>query len=1645
MKKIYLHGAIGKRFGREWSFSAKKIPEILWALEANCDGFFEYSLSRKQKGLDYIFSTVTPTKIKSKSDLVQEKDFELNYLNEELHIIPLTQGGGLITALSTFFIAAGGGLTLHGMIVLSLAISFAMQALMKPPEPPKRGKPTTTKSYLIAGGRNIESQGVPVPIGYGRLMVGSMVINIKEQAYFLDKGGSDASLQSFNNIEYIDLISEGPVEGFVNQNGGAIHEGDIQEGIFLNGTAIKNIKTSSDESDVFNYILNENEEVPQFKKGVDDESILLSEEVSLLTKKEELLMGARPYAQDPAVHRYDDRSSAIASGAKPFSYTVSRKSVNRIIINFRSELSVNITEGSNAGGNNPNSCRFGIYKKSKNKNYSIFDPDLGIKKIRFFDPAIKQFKEYDLEDSYYEYSRIIGDIEKSDYEVVRTIIEKIKGSSVKRNTRTRGPVLVTPLNDRRGFGRNTPTIKEILSEQEYSIYEKYQHIIVRGNGKNSTLNEDVSEEQLIYDRFYKRLEEDSKAARKLSIFEKDSERRFLYVDPIYQFFIIHGIATAAYSFDIEIEYDPSVNESDVFSIVKLDSEYDSSVKGGETGGSTKTKNLQIYSVQERISLPMVYPHAAACRMVFDGKNFKSTPERNYHLKLKKVLLPSNYDPISRKYNGPWDGLFYGQKNSHESLNSIPDKYKFWTDNPGWIFFDLVQNPRYGLGKYGLEESNIDKWQLYKAAKYCDELVDTNFPIETITGSLRSFKTFNNIQDSNDSDNGCFVIKLYNDSWYYDVDQAENQLLDYSEAEFIEEFGDKKSYAGKKIAIFIYQHELGSGIKTSQQIDLLKKNSSLKKGKYIIEERIIKETNAKSKTITLFGPSLKDNPAVFVENNKYTIIGGCAAETNYPLVEPRFTCNAYLNERSDALSTINNLASTFRGLIGYNFGKIFTMQDSKKNPIMLFNNSNIRKDTGFRYAGFEKNKKFTSALIRFNNKNKDFGPDFVYEEDPDAMRLYGHQQKELMAFGTTSESQARRLAKWLLYTSQFETEKITFITGEEGAYLYPSSVIEISDENRTNKSMSGRILNIVDQKIFIDKSIKDIISSGKVEFCVNVGLPFTQEELLDSRASFHKSIDDQDVEIESYVAPQLYKFSALLDTSSEYTGPQGQNTVVYDLMLKTVFELELASNLFKSFNHGLEDGDRVSFDSLGTLPSGLNKNRVEASSYYVIKATEHTFKVSLSLDGSEVFIFDEGKDRLGNEGGLHYVCIQNISENLRAKNKKAIDQIEIGASYSLQGVYAVEPTDIADESGQDLTNLFVIESEGSDWYYSSMFGSIILKGDYVMSPILGWIYILHMNFTRSSTGEFFWFYMIGKWFATNEDLYNKYWFMSDGGQDISEDSTQGKWVYVYYGIDSDGFSQPTGKLYIYDNNHSYSRGDRVVMGEKEFKVISAFSNHAPEENKNGYLILPSNIIENNDIIQSAPDAVSSEITQQEKESNPNYKSEVVLNISAANYSESMQNNDAIRIQLTSGHGLDFDSNNTIYLKNFSSNSNELNDSANKQWQVIKVSDNEIELIDSAAFARELSTVIINDKGIIEYIESLSTISMRSFQSQLFRVLSVKEISDREYEVSGMEYNLSKFDSIDRDKTLTFPSVPIPPQADMDIPEAPENLILTDLTD
>jgi predicted phage tail protein len=121
--------------------------------------------------------------------------------------------------------------------------------------------------------------------------------------------------------------------------------------------------------------------------------------------------------------------------------------------------------------------------------------------------------------------------------------------------------------------------------------------------------------------------------------------------------------------------------------------------------ATIADTTTIQSYTEIVDSVYRYPNTALIGIVIDAEQFSSIPTRAYDLYGRVIKVPTNYNPLTRVYTGVWDGTF-----------KIA-----WTDNPAWVFYDLILNTRYGLGNY-VTASQVNKWGLYTIAQYCDGLV-----------------------------------------------------------------------------------------------------------------------------------------------------------------------------------------------------------------------------------------------------------------------------------------------------------------------------------------------------------------------------------------------------------------------------------------------------------------------------------------------------------------------------------------------------------------------------------------------------------------------------------------------------------------------------------------------------------------------------------------------------------------------------------------------------------------------------------------------------------------------------------------------------------------------------------------------------------
>ncbi len=151
MIDITLHGILGKKLGKNWQLNVDSVYEIFEAIEANNQKVNKYFTDFKKfvsHFVVYIDGKIMP------AHLLKSKMLENG---TKVEILPVVQGGVTLVVIGIL------------LIVLSIVLAVVLS--------PKAPKDVKTNSTILGGIRNVLNRNIPVPIGYGRLRVGSAVIS----------------------------------------------------------------------------------------------------------------------------------------------------------------------------------------------------------------------------------------------------------------------------------------------------------------------------------------------------------------------------------------------------------------------------------------------------------------------------------------------------------------------------------------------------------------------------------------------------------------------------------------------------------------------------------------------------------------------------------------------------------------------------------------------------------------------------------------------------------------------------------------------------------------------------------------------------------------------------------------------------------------------------------------------------------------------------------------------------------------------------------------------------------------------------------------------------------------------------------------------------------------------------------------------------------------------------------------------------------------------------------------------------------------------------------------------------------------------------------------------------------------------------
>ena len=1022
---------------------------------------------------------------------------------------------------------------------------------------------------------------------------------------------------------------------------------------------------------------------------------------------------------------------------------------------------------------------------------------------------------------------------------------------------------------------------------------------------------------------------------------------------------VKGLSTSPASIDYSFQL-PYIGPGEAVSIqlLRCTSEVTSIDEMATTSKRLSLKGVRRHKCIGGKLMRFDYPCSAWIKTFWDSVNFQQVPNRSYLAKLKRVATPDNYHAETRTYIGAWTGAW--GKSGVETNAEVAEKELIWTDNPAWILLDILTNKRFGLGRHGMNLSNVDKWHLYSAARFCDELVETGLPLETPKRyfETNNFSTQNGdnlsylgsksryLQDLRSGDS--FFIRIFND-------KQKGQL---SLGSFLDEFNDsvpdRLATTGKFVAFFMSDGSVQRR-KIKNVLGCTGAGST---------PSLSQEVAPNAQYLELYGPTFVDHNST--DSAKKTT-GFCCIEKTYPLVEPRFSLNIYYNRQESALQTVRDLVSQFRTVLNYIGGKISFSTEKKGDPLLMFTDANVSKD-GFAYAGAGKSTRVTAAKVRYLDKFDGFKPKIEYYEDPGGIDKFGYVEEEVLALGCTSRAQAQRFAKFSVLAPTLETEMVSFTTGMEGALLLPGSVIEVSDSRRFGENVNGRIKSIspLGYAIKTDKIMSNLsfwdpetgLDSDRVELCVLSPRGFEDPNKLDQTAKDNSGlpsfteIDQLSLVSETRKSQMVYFDGFISENKRE----------IKSLVKKERFDVNKNSDVIVRSNHGLKDGDSLRFSSFGVLPkykfvdSGgqeVAERLDESSIYYVVSSSDSfsSFKISKTKGGNPVDFVDQGfamrktfnsSDSIDEgaeiSGGEHFYSRFRRVDG-RDETKEALEDIMVGSVWSIRGFKKdlfLRPESVSD----DVLSNFILGSWASGGleakqikgkkysYFSEHLGSFTFSGQ-ATDTVKGTV----LSFKQSGLGAV---------------LINTTHFQSSRHIDLQNSLREVKLIDGNTIVVTDSGGTPTTLF-------------RSSLDTDVFRIIGGSTNSLYKMiNDKKYLIASDD--DGNDYIRLAS-----------------------VKPTKSNISEWISNLGTTNIPAT-----------------------------------------------QSASTPPQDTIEIS-------IDDFRNVGRRQY-----RINSVVEAEYGQYEVKASEYNREKFSIIENEISLNRPTLPIPPQVNMEIPLPPKDFSVEDTT-
>ena len=195
MTIVNIHGILAREYGSSFILNLPNPKDVLEAIDCNRLGFLQRLVELQREGFCYDL-------IIDKKRITNGPDMENISDPATIDLVPAISGSGPVIGGIIMFLGSGTLLAYLANAVIFAAISYALTP--KPENEALEIESNSSKGSLIfSNTANLANQGSPVPIGYGRLQVGSQVIQATIKSFPQHQEPSKAMQGSESNPIFV--------------------------------------------------------------------------------------------------------------------------------------------------------------------------------------------------------------------------------------------------------------------------------------------------------------------------------------------------------------------------------------------------------------------------------------------------------------------------------------------------------------------------------------------------------------------------------------------------------------------------------------------------------------------------------------------------------------------------------------------------------------------------------------------------------------------------------------------------------------------------------------------------------------------------------------------------------------------------------------------------------------------------------------------------------------------------------------------------------------------------------------------------------------------------------------------------------------------------------------------------------------------------------------------------------------------------------------------------------------------------------------------------------------------------------------------------------------------------------------------------